>query len=76
MSYLSSAETFQVNANLSTMQGVPYTVCNPFSAPPEYQYQPDKCPANTIQIGEIPQVCQREDQKVFVAPNIFSVHVH
>ncbi|KAB5548573.1 hypothetical protein DKX38_011979 [Salix brachista] len=46
----------KVNANLSTIQGVPYTVCNPFSAPPEYQYQPDKCPANTIRISEIPQV--------------------
>lgn len=30
-------------------------VCNPFSAPPGYIYQPDNCPANTIKIGDIPQ---------------------
>ncbi|KAJ6690930.1 TRANSMEMBRANE PROTEIN [Salix koriyanagi] len=46
----------QVNANLSTIQGMPYKVCNPFSAPPEYQFQADKCPSNTIRIGDIPQV--------------------
>ncbi|CAK7322660.1 unnamed protein product [Dovyalis caffra] len=46
----------KVNANLSNTQGVPYTVCNPFSDPPEYQYQPDKCPANTIRIRDIPAV--------------------
>ncbi|KAI5583007.1 hypothetical protein BDE02_07G123500 [Populus trichocarpa] len=71
----------QVNANLSTMQGVPYTVCNPFSAPPEYQYQPDKCPANTIRIGEIPQVlkvftCSSFDNGTcangqFISPNYY-----
>ncbi|KAL3583225.1 hypothetical protein D5086_014286 [Populus alba] len=71
----------EVNANLSTMQGVPYTVCNPFSAPPEYQYQPDKCPANTIGIGEIPQVlkvltCSSFDNGTcangqFISPNYY-----
>eukprot|EP00258_Populus_trichocarpa_P033021 XP_024449040.1 uncharacterized protein LOC112326043 isoform X2 [Populus trichocarpa] len=71
----------QVNANLSTMQGVPYTVCNPFSAPPEYQYQPDKCPVNTIRIGEIPQVlkvftCSSFDNGTcangqFISPNYY-----
>ncbi|KAG6767627.1 hypothetical protein POTOM_028839 [Populus tomentosa] len=70
-----------VNAHLSTMQGVPYTVCNPFSAPPEYQYQPDKCPANTIGIGEIPQVlkvltCSSFDNGTFangqfISPNYY-----
>ncbi|KAJ6289468.1 hypothetical protein OIU76_025311 [Salix suchowensis] len=70
----------QVNANLSTIQGVPYTVCNPFSAPPEYQYQPDKCPANTIRISEIPQVlkvltCSSFDNGTcangFISPNYY-----
>ncbi|KAJ6366558.1 hypothetical protein OIU77_003026 [Salix suchowensis] len=71
----------QVNANLSTIQGVPYTVCNPFSAPPEYQYQPDKCPANTIRISEIPQVlkvltCSSFDNGAcangqFISPNYY-----
>lgn len=50
-----------MNANIS-LQGTLYPnlvhVCNPFSAPPEYQYQPDNCPANTIRIGDIPKVCQ------------------
>ncbi|XP_059429380.1 uncharacterized protein LOC132163196 isoform X2 [Corylus avellana] len=49
----------KVNANISLLQGTLYPnlvhVCNPFSAPPEYQYQPDNCPANTIRIGDIPK---------------------
>ncbi|CAK8535971.1 unnamed protein product [Lathyrus sativus] len=48
-----------VNANL-TMQGPSYLnlaqVCNPFSAPPNYFYQPENCPENTIRIGDIPKV--------------------
>jgi hypothetical protein len=51
-----------VNANISLLQGTSdlnlVNVCNPFSAPPEYQYQPDNCPDNTIRIGDIPKVCQ------------------
>uniref|UniRef100_A0A6N2LV56 Uncharacterized protein n=1 Tax=Salix viminalis TaxID=40686 RepID=A0A6N2LV56_SALVM len=64
----------QVNANLSTIQGMPYKVCNPFSAPPEYQFQADKCPSNTIRIGDIPQVRQGEDQRNS-ADQDFAVHV-
>ncbi|KAI3980451.1 hypothetical protein MKX01_038623 [Papaver californicum] len=50
----------QVNANISALQPLSSTglvqVCNPFTAPPEYNYQPANCPANTIQITDIPQV--------------------
>ncbi|TYK27725.1 uncharacterized protein E5676_scaffold225G00710 [Cucumis melo var. makuwa] len=30
-------------------------VCNPFSQPPYYEYQPQNCAANTIRIGDIPK---------------------
>ncbi|OIW08979.1 hypothetical protein TanjilG_05955 [Lupinus angustifolius] len=50
----------QVNANISVMQGTSYSnlahVCNPFSGPPQYSYQPENCPYNTIRIGDIPKV--------------------
>ncbi|GLT69783.1 hypothetical protein SLA2020_419080 [Shorea laevis] len=48
----------EVNANITVLRATSNPslvyVCNPFSAPPEYQYQPDNCPANTIRIGDIP----------------------
>ncbi|GAV90608.1 hypothetical protein CFOL_v3_34017, partial [Cephalotus follicularis] len=52
----------EVNANISHLQkttdlSIAY-VCNPFSPPPEHQYQPENCPANTIRIGDIPKVLQ------------------
>jgi len=31
-------------------------LCDPFSAAPEYLYQPEKCKPNTIQIADIPEV--------------------
>ncbi|KDP43896.1 hypothetical protein JCGZ_20906 [Jatropha curcas] len=43
----------QVNENISVVQ-----VCNPFSGPPEYQYQANNCPANTIRIGDIPGILE------------------
>ncbi|KAI4310756.1 hypothetical protein MLD38_035707 [Melastoma candidum] len=50
----------QVNANISLLQMTTHMnllfVCNPFSAPPEYSYQPNECPTNTIRIGDIPKV--------------------
>ncbi|KAL5152398.1 hypothetical protein HKD37_13G038544 [Glycine soja] len=50
----------KVNANISAMQATSAVnlvqVCNPFSAPPKYSYQPENCPANTIRIGDIPKV--------------------
>ncbi|KAG8655428.1 hypothetical protein MANES_04G047800v8 [Manihot esculenta] len=42
-----------VNENISVVQ-----VCNPFSGPPEYQYQEDNCPSNTIRIGDIPKILE------------------
>ncbi|KAK8619459.1 hypothetical protein V6N13_133418 [Hibiscus sabdariffa] len=52
----------EVNANISQLQATTYPtlvhVCNPFSAPPEYTYQPNNCPANTIRIGDIPKILQ------------------
>ncbi|GMJ08469.1 hypothetical protein like AT5G67550 [Hibiscus trionum] len=52
----------QVNANISQLQATTYPtlvhVCNPFSAPPEYAYLPNNCPANTIRIGDIPKILQ------------------
>ncbi|KAK7261644.1 hypothetical protein RIF29_27960 [Crotalaria pallida] len=50
----------EVNANISVMQGTSDSnfvhVCNPFSGPPEYLYQPENCPYNAIKIGDIPKV--------------------
>ncbi|TKY48310.1 hypothetical protein E2542_SST25726 [Spatholobus suberectus] len=50
----------EVNANISALQATSDVslvhVCNPFSAPPKYLYQPENCPANTIRIGDIPKV--------------------
>ncbi|XP_010242727.1 PREDICTED: uncharacterized protein LOC104587007 [Nelumbo nucifera] len=50
----------QVNANISELKTSTFPnlayVCNPFSAPPDYNYQPENCPPDTIQIGDIPQV--------------------
>ncbi|RZC93699.1 hypothetical protein C5167_016329 [Papaver somniferum] len=50
----------QVNAKISALRPLATTdlmqVCNPFTAPPEYNYQPANCPANTIQITDIPRV--------------------
>ncbi|KAI3886551.1 hypothetical protein MKW92_051951 [Papaver armeniacum] len=50
----------QVNIKISALRPLFSTdlklVCNPFTAPPEYNYQPANCPANTIQIADIPQV--------------------
>lgn len=50
----------QVNANISSLQlqslpGVEY-ICNPFSGPPDYNYQPENCSSDTIKIGNIPKV--------------------
>ncbi|KAK7325085.1 hypothetical protein VNO77_29154 [Canavalia gladiata] len=50
----------EVNANISALQATSdmnlVHVCNPFSEPPQYLYQPENCPANTIRIGDIPKV--------------------
>ncbi|WCJ41287.1 hypothetical protein M5689_022167 [Euphorbia peplus] len=43
----------QVNQNITVVQ-----VCNPFSGPPEYQYQGNNCPANSIPIEQIPTILE------------------
>ncbi|GMI92982.1 hypothetical protein like AT5G67550 [Hibiscus trionum] len=52
----------EVNSNISQLQATTYPnlahVCNPFSAPPDYTYQPNNCPANTIRIGDIPKILE------------------
>ncbi|KAF6152457.1 hypothetical protein GIB67_035525 [Kingdonia uniflora] len=76
----------EVNANISAMQSsVPilFRVCNPFSAPPEYHYQPNSCTSNTIKIGDIPQViqiftCSNGDSEAcntgeFITTDIFNI---
>ncbi|GJR17584.1 tweety-2 like protein [Tanacetum coccineum] len=47
----------QVNGNISRIQqDSSFGVCNPFSGPPEYNYQPNNCSENDIKIGEIPEL--------------------
>ncbi|XP_065868670.1 uncharacterized protein [Euphorbia lathyris] len=43
----------QVNENITIVQ-----VCNPFAGPPEYQYQADNCPSNSIRIEDIPNLLE------------------
>ncbi|KAI5652867.1 hypothetical protein M9H77_30054 [Catharanthus roseus] len=45
-----------VNRNISTNFGNIVQICNPFSAPPQYEYQPKDCAENSIQIGKIPEL--------------------
>ncbi|XP_072950165.1 uncharacterized protein [Typha angustifolia] len=53
----------QVNANISTVKSSYISeleyVCNPFSGPPDYLYQPDNCSSNTMKIGDIPQILKK-----------------
>lgn len=46
----------QVNTQISVSYPDIALVCNPFSQPPYYEYQPQNCAANTIRIGDIPKV--------------------
>lgn len=46
----------QVNTHISVSYPDIALVCNPFSQPPYYEYQPENCAANTIRIGDIPKV--------------------
>ncbi|XP_071730887.1 uncharacterized protein [Rutidosis leptorrhynchoides] len=47
----------QINANISRIQqDSSFGVCNPFSGPPEYNYQPNNCSENDIKIGDIPEL--------------------
>ncbi|KAI3470162.1 hypothetical protein Pfo_026825 [Paulownia fortunei] len=46
----------KVNNNISASYGNILQICNPFSSPPMYEYQPWNCPATSTQIGDIPKV--------------------
>ncbi|KAG6597688.1 hypothetical protein SDJN03_10868, partial [Cucurbita argyrosperma subsp. sororia] len=46
----------QVNTQISISYPDTGLVCNPFSEPPYYEYQPENCAANTIRIRDIPKV--------------------
>ncbi|KAL2469436.1 hypothetical protein Adt_37572 [Abeliophyllum distichum] len=46
----------EVNENISSSYANIVQICNPFSSPPDYEFQPGNCPANSIRIGDIPQV--------------------
>ncbi|XP_021774888.1 uncharacterized protein LOC110738767 [Chenopodium quinoa] len=50
----------QVNTNISLMRSSSFPslqyVCNPFSGPPDFTYQPGNCASDTIKIGDNPQV--------------------
>ncbi|CAN4100655.1 unnamed protein product [Withania somnifera] len=46
-----------VNQALSTDYGNVAQICNPFSSPPGYNYEPDQnCPSSTIRIGDLPRI--------------------
>ncbi|XP_076923529.1 uncharacterized protein LOC143585676 [Bidens hawaiensis] len=47
----------QVNANISRLQqDSSFGICNPFSGPPDYNYQPNNCSENDFRIGDIPEL--------------------
>ncbi|KAK6146326.1 hypothetical protein DH2020_020195 [Rehmannia glutinosa] len=46
----------KVNGNIYTSYGNILQICNPFSSPPMYEYQPWDCPPTSTQIGDVPQV--------------------
>lgn len=46
----------EVNQRLSTEYGNVAQICNPFSGPPEYNYEPGNCSSTTIQVGDIPRI--------------------
>ncbi|KAL4024055.1 hypothetical protein IC575_017829 [Cucumis melo] len=55
-----SSEIYDLVNQVNTQIAISYPdialVCNPFSQPPYYEYQPQNCAANTIRIGDIPKV--------------------
>ncbi|KAH6770339.1 hypothetical protein C2S52_015142 [Perilla frutescens var. hirtella] len=49
----------KVNINISISYGSVVQICNPFSPPPAYDYQPWNCPDTSVRIGDIPKVVQQ-----------------
>lgn len=52
-------KSMQVNNNISSSYANIVQICNPFSPPPDYEYQPGSCLASSIKIGDIPRVSIR-----------------
>ncbi|XP_028554532.1 transmembrane protein DDB_G0292058-like isoform X2 [Dendrobium catenatum] len=52
----------KVNSNITSLKSsiseLEY-ICNPFSGPPEYTYQPQNCSSDTITVGQVPQRTMR-----------------
>ncbi|MCD7456566.1 hypothetical protein HAX54_032154 [Datura stramonium] len=46
----------EVNQRLSTEYGNVAQLCNPFSGPPEYNYDPGNCSSTTIRVGDLPRI--------------------
>ncbi|KAF3628892.1 putative protein SHORT-ROOT-like [Capsicum annuum] len=46
----------EVNERLSTEYGNVAQICNPFSGPPEYNYEPGNCSSTSIRVGDIPRI--------------------
>ncbi|KAL6498685.1 hypothetical protein OROGR_028232 [Orobanche gracilis] len=67
----------KVNATISALQATQYPnlvqVCNPFSEPPSYFYQPENCPANTIRIGDIPEVWAKLSDTELLPGDVVSI---
>ncbi|KAL0917985.1 hypothetical protein M5K25_013099 [Dendrobium thyrsiflorum] len=51
----------KVNSNITSLKSsfpkLEY-ICNPFSGPPEYSYQPQNCSSDTITVGQVPQLIE------------------
>ncbi|KOM50826.1 hypothetical protein LR48_Vigan08g165300 [Vigna angularis] len=47
---------YEVNTKPGSLLPKGVILCNPFSAPPEYLYQPEMCQPGTVKIGDIPKV--------------------
>ncbi|XP_078441269.1 uncharacterized protein LOC144711210 [Wolffia australiana] len=48
----------KVNKNISVSFGAVGAVCNPFSPPPEFMYQPQSCASGEIRVGDIPKILE------------------
>ncbi|XP_055820015.1 uncharacterized protein LOC129888964 [Solanum dulcamara] len=46
----------EVNQKLSTEYGNVAQICNPFSGPPQYNYEPGTCSSSTIRVGDLPRI--------------------
>ncbi|CAA2972951.1 uncharacterized protein LOC111371543 isoform X1 [Olea europaea subsp. europaea] len=46
----------EVNNNITSSYANIVQICNPFSPPPDYEFQPWNCPASSIKIGDIPRI--------------------